>query len=200
MAPAKVRIAQAPEDGQHVRHAGEDVAEGDLLVAAGTALGPRHLGLLASVGRAIVRVRPRPRVVIISTGTELRQPGAALDGRPIYDGNSFLLAAAAAGPGAVPFRVGLVADQPEALPRRARRPAAAPTPSSPPAASRMGDYDVVKAALSPVGPCGSARWRCSRASRRASERAATASRLRAARQPGLLLPLLRDVRAARAAP
>ena len=72
---AQVVISRAPERGQHVRSAGEDVAEGDLLIEEGTLLGPRQLGLLASVGRASVVVRPRPRVVILSTGSELREPG-----------------------------------------------------------------------------------------------------------------------------
>ncbi len=57
---ARVRIDKAPTAGQHVRRAGEDVAVGDLLVEEGTVLGPRHLGLLASVGRSTIAVRPAP--------------------------------------------------------------------------------------------------------------------------------------------
>lgn len=72
---ARVRITRAPALGQHIRHAGEDVSEGDLLVPEGTVLGPRHLGLLASVGRATVLTRPRPRVVVISTGSSCATPG-----------------------------------------------------------------------------------------------------------------------------
>ena len=56
---AQVVISRAPEQGQHVRSAGEDVSEGDLLIDEGTVLGPRQLGLLASVGMASVVVRPR---------------------------------------------------------------------------------------------------------------------------------------------
>src|SRR5690606_12756879 len=58
---AHVRISRAPSLGQHIRRAGEDVSEGDLVLERGTVLGPRHLGLLAAVGRATVRTRPRPR-------------------------------------------------------------------------------------------------------------------------------------------
>src|SRR5215210_5365119 len=54
-------------DGYAVRRAGEDVSVGDVLIEHGSVLGPRHLGLLASVGRSTVRSRPRPRVVILST-------------------------------------------------------------------------------------------------------------------------------------
>ena len=120
---AKVTITKAPELGQHVRPAGEDVAEGDLLVESGTVLGPRHLGLLAAVGRATVRARPRPRVVVISTGSELRDAGTPLGHDSIYDGNSYLLAAAARAAGATPYRVGIVRDEPTRVPRRADRPA-----------------------------------------------------------------------------
>ena len=92
---AQVRIDRAPKVGQHIRPTGDDIAEGDMLLEEGTVLGPRHLGMLAAVGRATVRTRPRPRVVVISTGSELRDPGTPLGHDSIYDGNSFLLAAAA---------------------------------------------------------------------------------------------------------
>ena len=88
---AQVVITRAPEPGQHVRPRGEDVAEGDLLIEEGAVLGPRQIGLLAAVGRASVRSRPRPRVVILSTGSELREPGTSLGHDSVYDGNSFLL-------------------------------------------------------------------------------------------------------------
>jgi molybdopterin molybdotransferase len=147
----EVWIDRAPERGQHVRYAGEDVSEGDLLVEEGTALGPRHLGLLASVGRSGVRVRPRPRVVIVSTGSELRDPGRPLEDGTIYDGNSYLLAGATRRAGAVPFRVGLVPDEPRAflaaLDDQLGRADVVVTSGG----ISMGDYDVVKEALSPLG-------------------------------------------------
>ena len=144
---AQVRIARAPEPGQHVRRAGEDVDEGDLLVEHGTVLGPRHLGLLAAVGRATVRSRPRPRVVIISTGSELREPGQPLGHDTIYDGNSFLLAAAARKAGAIAYRVGIVPDEPrtflDALGDQLVRADIVVTSGG----VSQGDYDVVKEAL-----------------------------------------------------
>src|SRR4249919_1989810 len=148
---AQVRIDRAPAEGQHVRRAGEDVAEGDLLVEHGTVLGPRHLGLLASVGRATVRSRPRPRVVILSTGSELREPGTSLGHDTIYDGNSFLLAAAARKAGAIAYRVGIVPDEPrvflDALGDQLVRADIVVTSGG----VSMGDYDVVKEALAPTG-------------------------------------------------
>lgn len=148
---ADVWIAQAPSVGQHVRYAGEDVALGDLLIEPGTALGPRHLGLLASVGRTTIRVRPRPRVVIVSTGSELREPGAVLEDDSIYDGNSYLLAAAARRAGAVPYRVGLVPDQPEALLAALDDQLGRADVVVTSGGISMGDFDVVKEALTPLG-------------------------------------------------
>lgn len=148
---ARVRIEQAPSVGQHVRLAGEDVHEGDLLVEHGTVLGPRRLGLLASVGRATVLSRPRPRVVILSTGSELREAGAALGHDGIYDGNSFLLAGAARAAGAIAYRVGIVPDEPrafmDALSDQLVRADLVVTSGG----VSQGDFDVVKEALSPLG-------------------------------------------------
>jgi molybdopterin molybdotransferase len=148
---ARVEITRAPSVGQHIRWAGEDVAEGDLLIEEGTVLGPRHLGLLASVGRATVRARPRPRVVVISTGSELREAGTALTHDTIYDGNSFLLAAAARAAGAIAYRVGIVPDDPrsflDALSDQLVRADLVVTSGG----VSQGDFDVVKEALSPSG-------------------------------------------------
>ncbi|NYD43328.1 gephyrin-like molybdotransferase Glp [Nocardioides panaciterrulae] len=148
---AQVRIGRAPELGQHVRRAGEDVDEGDLLLERGTVLGPRHLGLLAAVGRPSVRTRPRPRVVVLSTGSELREPGQPLGHDAIYDGNSYLLAAAARRAGALAYRVGIVPDEPraflDALNDQLVRADLVVTSGG----VSQGDYDVVKEALSPLG-------------------------------------------------
>ncbi len=148
---AQVRIEQAPSLGQHVRPAGEDVAVGDLVVSQGTVLGPRHLGLLASVGRATVRARPRPRVVVISTGSELREPGAELGHDSIYDGNSFLLAAAARAAGAIAYRVGIVPDEPRAFLDAVHDQLVRADLVVTSGGVSQGDYDVVKEALSPLG-------------------------------------------------
>jgi len=148
---AQVRIDRAPTPSQHVRPAGQDVSVGDVLVSHGTVLGPRHIGLLAAVGRASVRARPRPRVVVLSTGSELRDPGTPLGRDSIYDGNSFLLAAAARRAGAIAYRVGIVPDEPraflEALHDQLVRADVVVTSGG----VSQGDFDVVKEALQPLG-------------------------------------------------
>ncbi len=148
---ARVEITEQPTVGQHVRRAGEDVAIGDRVLTEGTVLGPRHIGLLAAVGRATVAARPRPRVVVISTGSELREVGTELGHDAIYDSNSYLLAAAARAAGAIAYRVGVVPDAPrtflDALSDQLVRADLVVTSGG----VSQGDYDVVKEALSPLG-------------------------------------------------
>jgi molybdopterin molybdotransferase len=143
----EVRIDQAPQPGQHVRPRGDDVAEGDLLVEEGTVLGPRRIGLLASVGRATVLARPRPRVVVLSTGSELRDPGEPLGHDSIYDGNSYLLAAAVQRAGGVPHRVGIVHDEPAAFLAALDEHVDGADLVVTSGGVSQGDYDVVKEAL-----------------------------------------------------
>lgn len=109
-----VRVYEPSDLGRHVRRTGEDVTAGDLLLSSGDRLDPRRIGLLAAIGKDKVLVRPRPRVIVLATGSELVDPGLELPtAQHIYDSNSFLLAAAAKAAGAQVFRVGLVGDDPE---------------------------------------------------------------------------------------
>ncbi|HEV2784285.1 MAG TPA: gephyrin-like molybdotransferase Glp [Actinophytocola sp.] len=87
-----VRAAAAP--GTHLRRAGEDVAAGAVALPAGTILGPPQLGLAAAVGRGSLPVFRPPRVLVLSTGSELVSPGNPLLPGQIYESNSVLLAAA----------------------------------------------------------------------------------------------------------
>ena len=136
-ASAKVRIDQAPEPGQHVRPAGDDVAEGDLLIDDGTVLGPRHLGLLASVGR-----RHRAGPAAAAGRDPLDRLGAPRPGqraRPRLDLRRQLLHAR--GRGAPRRRDRRTASassptSPGAFLETLHDQLAAPTSSSPPAASR----------------------------------------------------------------
>jgi len=148
---ANVVISRAPEKGQHVRPKGQDIGVGDLLVEAGRVLGARQIGLLAAVGRASVRSRPRPRVVVMSTGSELREPGSALGHDSVYDGNSFLLAAAARQAGAIAYRVGIVPDEPRAFLNALNDQLVRADLVVTSGGVSMGDYDVVKEALAPLG-------------------------------------------------
>ncbi len=108
---ARVRIHRPAEAGAYVRRVGEDIETGDLAVSAGTPVGPAQVGLLAAVGRERVLVRPRPRVVVMSTGSELVDVGRRPGTGEIIDANSYALAAAARDAGAEVYRSGIVPDE-----------------------------------------------------------------------------------------
>lgn len=94
-------VRRAPDGaGAYVRRAGADAPAGAVALPAGTLLGPRQLSALASVGVTQVRVAPRPRVAIVSTGSELVAPGTPLRRGQIPESNGLLLAGLAAEAGA----------------------------------------------------------------------------------------------------
>jgi molybdopterin molybdotransferase len=92
----EVEIGGAVGGGENVRPRGGDVAAGDVVVPRGTRLGPAQIGALAAAGLARVTVARRPRVAILSTGSELRRPGEQLGPGEIYEANAVLLATALA--------------------------------------------------------------------------------------------------------
>ena len=147
-----VRVHAASRVGQHVRYVGEDIQTGSLLFSAGRQLGPRDVGLLAAVGLDTVLVRPRPRVAVVSTGSELVEPGQAL-GNPhqIYDSNSFMLAAAARAAGAQVYRVGMVSDDPDAVLQLIADQLVRADLIISTGGVSQGDYDIIKAVLPRLG-------------------------------------------------
>ncbi|WP_406304576.1 molybdopterin molybdotransferase MoeA [Streptomyces sp. NBC_00885] len=147
----EVRVHRPAEAGAHVRSRGSDVQAGDLALEAGTVLGPPQIGLLAAIGRGTVRVRPRPRVVVLSTGSELVQPGEKLGEGQIYDSNSFALCAAARDAGALSYRVGAVTDDAETLRATIEDQLIRADLLVTTGGVSVGAYDVVKEALSSVG-------------------------------------------------
>ncbi len=146
-----VAVSRASTVGQHIRRRGEDIGVGDLLLPAGSRIGVRDVGLLAAVGVDTVMVRPRPRVVVISTGSELVDPGLPLDPEQIYDSNSYLLAAAAKDAGAQVFRVGHVGDDPVALKQLVYDQLVRADLILTTGGVSQGDYDIVKAVLPELG-------------------------------------------------
>lgn len=150
-AGGEVRVHRPVEARAHVRDRGSDVRPGDLALRAGSVVGPPQIGLLAAIGRSTVKVRPRPRVVVISTGSELVQPGEELTGGQIYDSNSFALTAAARDAGAIAYRVGAVTDDAETLRATIEDQLIRADIVVTTGGVSVGAYDVVKEALSSVG-------------------------------------------------
>ncbi|MCX5111404.1 molybdopterin molybdotransferase MoeA [Streptomyces sp. NBC_00378] len=150
-AGGEVRVHRPVEARAHVRARGSDVKPGDLALGAGSVIGPPQIGLLAAIGRSTVKVRPRPRVVVISTGSELVQPGEELTGGRIYDSNSFALTAAAKDAGAIAYRVGAVTDDADTLRATIEDQLIRADIVVTTGGVSVGAYDVVKEALSSVG-------------------------------------------------
>ncbi|MFI2361853.1 gephyrin-like molybdotransferase Glp [Promicromonospora sp. NPDC019610] len=163
----------------HIRAAGEDVRRGDLLARSGSEVMAAAVGALAASGTVHVSVRRRPRVAVISTGSELVPVGGALGPGQITDSNGPMLAAAARAAGADVVRLGPVSDDPEEL--RAALDAARGggadlivtaggvsagaadvvrevLAASGPAANGVTDADVANVAMSPGKPQALARW------------------------------------------
>ncbi|MEU6402998.1 gephyrin-like molybdotransferase Glp [Streptomyces sp. NPDC046985] len=150
-AEGQVRVYRPAKARAHVRDRGSDVRAGDRALTAGTILGPPQIGLLAAIGRGAVLVRPRPRVVVLSTGSELIQPDEPLAAGQIYDSNSFALTAAARDAGAIAYRVGAVADDADVLRSAIEDQLVRADLMVTSGGVSVGAYDVVKEALSHVG-------------------------------------------------
>jgi len=149
---ARVTIRARAEYGNALRLAGEDAKAGQVLVTAGTRLRPMHVAVIAAAGRGSVLVQPRPRVVVLSTGSELAEPGTPLVPGRIWDSNSFMLAAAAREAGCLAYRQAILPDNPdEVLPAIEDQLVRADLMITTGGVSMGGEHDVVKAALQQLG-------------------------------------------------
>lgn len=146
-APAQVTVLTEPAPGAHIRRAGEDRASGEIVVEAGAELGGWQLSAIASCGHEHVLIGSRPRVAVISTGTELVPPASTPGRGQIPESNSVLLAAAVSDAGGAVSAPHLIPDDPLLL----RRTVEAALPESDvivlTGGASVGAFDVVKAVL-----------------------------------------------------
>ncbi|GAB3272206.1 molybdopterin molybdotransferase MoeA [Microbacterium lacusdiani] len=111
-----IRVIRAPRAvGAHIRRRGEDQPAGSLVIPAGARLGPLELSAAAATGVDRVIVARPPRVVVVSTGDELVEPGAELERGQIPESNSVLLAGLVRATGAELLRAACVSDDPDEL-------------------------------------------------------------------------------------
>lgn len=146
-----VRIHRAPAAVAHIRRAGSDVFAGSVVLTAGRMLGARDLAAAAAVGARSLRVRPAPRVGVLSTGSELRAAGETLGRGQIHDSNSVLLAAAVTECGGVPVQLGAIPDDEDAFRETLERHAPDVDAFVTSGGVSVGAYDIVKAVLAPLG-------------------------------------------------
>ncbi|HVW33731.1 MAG TPA: gephyrin-like molybdotransferase Glp [Acidimicrobiia bacterium] len=143
-----VTITRAARSGDHIRAAGGDLQVGDAAIAAGSVLGPAHLGVATSLGRSEVTVVRRPRVAVLSTGDELVPPGEPLAIGQIRDSNRPMLMGLVtqAGCEAVDFGIGI--DDEAVITELLEKAAASCDAIVTSGGVSMGDYDIIKLVLS----------------------------------------------------
>ena len=112
---SRVQVRAAVSAGQNVRRRAADVAAGTTVLPRGSRVSARQIALLAGIGRYRVKVMPAPRVVIVSIGDELVEPGQPRDPGDVFDANGHALASAVTDAGGRAFRVAAVPDELSAL-------------------------------------------------------------------------------------
>ncbi len=147
----RVLILEAVEKGANLRRAGEDVKSGETVMAAGTAIGPAELGMLASLGYARPRCFRRAVVGIISTGDELVGVEEELAPGKIRDSNSYTVFGMVHEAGAQPLRLGVVRDDADLLERTILDNLEKVDLFVTSGGVSVGDYDMVKDVLGKVG-------------------------------------------------
>jgi molybdopterin molybdotransferase len=142
---------QPVEPGANVRARGEDVSAGTEVLRGGTVLRPQELGLLASLGLPEVWVHGRPRVVLLSTGDEVVEPGLPRKPGQIYDANRFSLHGLVEAAGATPIDFGIVPDLRDVLRTRLVEAAEVAHVVVSSGGVSVGVYDLVKQVLAEIG-------------------------------------------------
>jgi molybdopterin molybdotransferase len=146
----EVIVKEPALKGRHIRIAGLDFKENDVLTPAGKRLGPRDLSLLAAGDVASVEVRRRPRVAFVATGDELSRPGERRKPGGIVASSGYGLSALLARWGGEPVDLGLLPDTIDAfadLPQRTKNADLVLTLGG----ASVGDHDLVQRALAPKG-------------------------------------------------
>lgn len=146
-----VRIMK-PESGvrANIRPKGEDVKQGDCIIAQGTQLRPAEIGMLAILAKSFVLVYQRPRVAILSTGDELADLDEQFDENKIINSNSYGIAAAVQEAGGIPLLLGIAKDDPDSLKKKILQGLTCDIVVLSGGVS-MGDYDFTKPVFAELG-------------------------------------------------
>ena len=137
--------------GENRRRQGEDLARGRAALRAGRVLRPADLGLVASLGHAVVAVRRRLRVALFSTGNEVQAPGQPLAPGCIYDSNRYSLTGALQRLGCEVVDLGLVRDDPAPLRATFERAVAEADAVLTSGGVSVGDADYTRTLMAELG-------------------------------------------------
>ena len=145
-----VRCLAEARAGEHIRRAGEDVRRGTLVLHRGTVIRPQEMGMLAAVGVTRARVIRRPRVALLSTGSELVDAARRPCRGQVRDCNRVSLHGLVVKYGAVPVDFGIAGDDARGLRRRLRATASCDLVLTSGGVS-VGEYDLVRRTLAELG-------------------------------------------------
>jgi molybdenum cofactor synthesis domain-containing protein len=146
-----VEVLESVAPGQFITPRASEIAAGEVIATPGREIGPAELAVLASFGYAQVRVGRRPRVAVISTGSELVDVTTKPDAAQIRNSNTYTIGAYAKRAGAIVDDLGTVEDTPETTRDALIRAAGNSDIVITSGGVSMGDYDLVKAALIEIG-------------------------------------------------
>ena len=146
-----VHIGRPVRPGDDIRPIGADIQQGETVLSAGVHLGAAEVGLLATVGAAHVRVHPRPRVAILSTGDELVEPNQAIGPGQIRDSNRMMLYGAVIAAGGFPLDLGIARDTATVLQAKIAQGLSEADVLLTSGGVSMGDLDLIKPILEQAG-------------------------------------------------
>lgn len=148
---ATVRCLSPAQPWENIRFKGGDVKKGTLLLAEGSRLRLRHLGVLAAIGRAKAKAVCRPQVAILATGRELQSPGQSLQPGAIYESNRIVLSEMTKSSGGIPKIYPLVEDTLKSTQKALQTAAEENDALVVSGGVSVGDYDCVRPAIQNLG-------------------------------------------------
>ena len=146
-----VRCLSKVPPWENIRFQGGDVKKGTLLLAAGSRLCIRHLGVLAAAGCAKAKAARRPQVAVLATGRELQSPGQSLQPGAVYESNRIVLAEMTKASGGIPKIYPLVEDALKSTQKALQTAAKENDALVVSGGVSVGDYDFVRPAVQKLG-------------------------------------------------
>ena len=146
----KVKIFKEARIGENIRKAGEDIKKGELVIPKGTLLNSAHIGVLASLGKAKIKVTRKPKIAILATGDEVVDVDEKLEPGKIISSNTYTLYGQILKCGGIAKNLGIARDTPKQLEKKIRQGLNCDIILTSGGVS-VGDYDLVKDVLAKIG-------------------------------------------------